>query len=84
MNRRSWNWNWGGALISQNKQGQIGMEFPEYNKMWVQSDKMDTKNYVRHTTSILSQSAPPRFSLQIFADRDPSGFRQGENLKKFE
>ena len=71
LNQERWDWNWGGALLYENKDGQVGAEFPEYNKLVVVSGNFDgTENYMYHGTTIVAASAPPRFTLQIFAGRD--------------
>ena len=77
LNQEPWNWNWGGALLCENEHGEIQATFPEYNKMIIQScvqsvrsGDFGEKNNINHATSILSQSAPPRISLQIFGSTE--------------
>jgi len=67
LNDVRWNWNWGGALLYQDKNGKTCFEFPEYNKMFVQSGEFNIKNNMHHGTSILSPSSVPKITLQIFA-----------------
>ena len=67
LNQEEWDWNWGGALIYQNKDEGISAEFPEYNKMIIfKTGDCSVEDNITHTTSILSIGSPPRFSLQVF------------------
>ena len=66
LNQEPWNRNWGGALLYENKNKEIMAEFPEYNKMIVQSGGFNVDNNMRHTTTITSSLAAPRVTLQIF------------------
>ena len=65
LNIDGWNADWGGALLTMNKRGKMGVLFPEYNKMVVQSGPYNKGKDMWHTTTITSQSAPPRISMQI-------------------
>jgi len=67
LNGEKWDWNWGGALLYQDKNGKTYCEFPENNKMFVQSGEFNKKNNMHHGTSILSPSSIPKITLQIFA-----------------
>ena len=67
LNDARWDWNWGGALLYQDKNGKTCFEFPKYNKMFVQSGQFNIKNNMHHGTSILSPASIPKITLQIFA-----------------
>ena len=67
LNREEWNYNWGGALMYKNKHGELHAEFPEYNKMIVQSGYFSKKNNMAHGTTHLSSSSIPRISLELHA-----------------
>ena len=68
LNQEPWDWNWGGALLYENKQGKVNAEFPEYNKMVILSGNFDGMSSIRkHGTTMLSPDSIPRISLQIFA-----------------
>ncbi len=66
LNQEPWDWNWGGALLYENKNKEIMAEFPEYNKMIVQSGGFNVDNNMSHTTTITSSLAAPRVTLQTF------------------
>jgi hypothetical protein len=72
LNQQTWDMNWGGAMLYENKAGGLDQIknaiYPEYNTMIVQNGKYNYDNYMRHATSILSPSAPPRISLQMWLE----------------
>jgi Rps23 Pro-64 3,4-dihydroxylase Tpa1-like proline 4-hydroxylase len=71
LNREIWNWNWGGALLYQNSLGEINAQFPEYNKMIVSPQVgFNDQDDMSHQTTILSNSSPPRISMQIFIGKE--------------
>ena len=75
LNKETWDWNWGGAMIYENMQGGISALFPEYNKMIIQPP-------INHATTIVAHSAPPRISLQILIDSEETAQQKGHDLEK--
>ena len=72
LNQEEWNRDWGGALLNQNKHGEVSAIFPEYNKMIVQSDGFNERYNMWHAVTPIQQLADEnvlRISLQTFAAR---------------
>ncbi len=83
LNQKPWNKDWGGALLYQNKHGEIGAQFPEYNKMVVQSGGFNCENNMEHSTTPVQQDAfgetSTRISMQMFCgDFIPQGVESAD------
>ena len=78
LNQKPWNKDWGGALLYQNKHGEIGAQFPEYNKMIVQSGGFNVENDMEHATTPVQQDeygeSGTRISMQMFCSHILEGF----------
>ena len=62
-----WELNWGGFFLYEDYDGIIHAEHPEYNKMIIlAADNRKIKEPLNHGTTITSQGAKVRISLQIF------------------
>ena len=69
LNQGKWDRDWGGALLNQDKHGEVSAIFPEYNKMIIQSNG---KYNMPHAVIPIQQLADEnvlRISLQTFAAR---------------
>lgn len=64
LNDFDWDYNWGGAGLYKNEDGNISAHFPTYNTLVAQYGDGNCSQY--HATTILSPSAPVRITLQTF------------------
>lgn len=72
LNQGVWDWNWGGALLCLQKDGEIRAEFPEYNKTVFISGTYSKNNKMAHGISYLHPSSNLRISLQLFGSTGKS------------
>ena len=64
LNEEEWDYNWGGAGLYKDEDGNVSAHFPKYNTLIAQYGNGFCEQY--HGTSILSQSSPVRITLQTF------------------